>query len=50
MKTDQSFQHLPAISSIVPFNVETDLNGFSKIFITRENDPFKIVHFSNHLL
>jgi hypothetical protein len=45
MQKDQSFQHLPSISLELPFNVETDLNGFSKIFITRENDPFKIVHF-----
>jgi len=44
MQRDQSFDQLPTIPSTLPFNVETDLNEFTKIFITRENDPFKIVH------
>ena len=46
MQGNESFQEfsLKQQPSNLPFNVETDLNEFTKIFMTRENDPFKIVH------
>ena len=44
MQVNQSFEALPVKDTNLPFNVETDLNAFTKIFMTRENDPFKIVH------
>jgi len=41
---DQELQTSPSQNEL-PFNVETDLNEFTKIYITKENDPFKISHF-----
>lgn len=44
MNYEQSFQQLPTNNPRLPFDVETELNEFSRIFITRVGDPFKIVH------
>lgn len=31
-------------TTTLPFNVETDLKEYSRIFITREFDPFRLIH------
>ena len=51
MKTESSVQNLPVKNSKkqIPFNVEKELGQFTKMYITKENDLFKIAHFCQSL-
>ena len=41
---NESFQQLPPSSSKQVFDVDTELAPFSKIYISKESDPFRIIH------
>ena len=51
MITDSSEQNLPVRHSRkeIPFDVEKELSQFTKMYITKENDLFKIAHFCQSL-
>ena len=42
--TEESFHQLPLGSSKQVFDVDTELAPFTKMYISKENDPFRIIH------